>query len=232
MPKFWSYISNGKYSVGCTGQTVYLYDKNGTELAKFKDLIYAYTAAFSPKDDIFAVKSTDGRLAVYSLEKLCLIKKFRFSKVDGSQDDNFCFSPDGEQLYNLERHIESYRTALSVYRTSDFSLEKRLFSDDLKTKLSTIEFDNDTNSYYLLGFLRDNKITASEFFVAKLCDDELKDIKYISEKEHDFYRGYKDLESKGFTEKAKEWSILKYSGYDLNNIENEKYSLAELWKQY
>ena len=47
MKNFWSYIENGKYSIGCTGQTVYVYDQNGTELAKFKDLPYAYKAAFS-----------------------------------------------------------------------------------------------------------------------------------------------------------------------------------------
>ena len=229
MPKFWSYISNDQYSVGCTGQTVYLYDKNGTELAKFKNLIYAYTTAFSPRNDIFVVKSTDGRLAVYSLERRCLLKKFRFSKIDESQDDNFCFSPDGEQFYNIERHIKSCRSALSIYRTRDFTLEKQLFLDDLKTELDIIEFDNDTNSYYLLGFLRDNNNIASEFFVAKLCDDELKDIKFISEKEYNFYHEYKKLEFTGFAEKAKKWSGLKYSGYDLNNIENEKYSLAELW---
>ena len=48
MKKFWSYIENDKYGVGCTGQTVYLYDKNGTELKTFKDLPYAYKSAFSP----------------------------------------------------------------------------------------------------------------------------------------------------------------------------------------
>ena len=34
----------------------------------------------------------------------------------------------------------------------------------------------------------------------------------------------------GFTELAKQWSTLKYQGYDLSNIETQKYSLAELWK--
>ena len=36
MKKFWGYASNNKFSVGCTGQTVFLYDKNGNELGKFK----------------------------------------------------------------------------------------------------------------------------------------------------------------------------------------------------
>ena len=232
MPKFWSLISNGKYSVGCTGQTVYIYDQNGAELAKFKDLPYAYTAAFSPKGDIFAVKSTAGRLAVYSLKQLCLIQKFRFSKVDGSQDDNFCFSPDGERFYNIERHAKSYNTALSVYRTSDFSLERRLFETDPKTELATVEFDPAVNDCYLLGFFRDDKNSASEYFVAKLCGDELGDVKYISEDTFDFYRGYKDMEAKGFTEQSKKWQTLKYLGYDLTDIETQKYSLTDLWRNH
>lgn len=80
MAKFWSYISNGTYSVGCTGGSVYVYDKNGAELAKFKDMPYAYWPCFSPKGDIFVVKSTAGRLAVYSLDSQSLIKKIPFFK--------------------------------------------------------------------------------------------------------------------------------------------------------
>jgi hypothetical protein len=41
MKRFWSYIENEQFAVGCTGQTVYVYDKSGTELARFKDLKYA-----------------------------------------------------------------------------------------------------------------------------------------------------------------------------------------------
>lgn len=29
MRNFWTHISNERYSIGCTGQTVYLYDKDG-----------------------------------------------------------------------------------------------------------------------------------------------------------------------------------------------------------
>ena len=36
MKKFWGYVSNNEFSVGCTGQTVFLYDKDGNELGKFK----------------------------------------------------------------------------------------------------------------------------------------------------------------------------------------------------
>ena len=232
MAGFWSLIDNEKYRVGCTGQTVYVYDTNGTELAKFKDLTYAYTAAFSPKGDIFVVKTTEGRLAVYSLETLCLIKKFRFSKVDGSQDDNFCFSSDGENFYNIERHMDSCKTALSIYRTKDFSLEKRLFETDNNPVLGTIEYDDMTDTFYILGFFRNQIGCASKYFVAKLCDDALKDIEDIPQDEYTYYSGYKNLEFMGFTKKAKEWSSLKYEGYDLSDIENIQHSLAELWQYH
>ena len=35
MKNFVGFTSNSEYSVGCTGQTVYLYDKDSKELAKF-----------------------------------------------------------------------------------------------------------------------------------------------------------------------------------------------------
>ena len=48
MKNFVGFTSNGEYSVGCTGQTVYLYDKDSKELAKFKDLRFAYSPMISP----------------------------------------------------------------------------------------------------------------------------------------------------------------------------------------
>lgn len=105
MKKYWAYISNGQYSVGTTGQSVFLLDKDGKKLNCFKDIIYAYTPMFSPNGKIFVVKSTDGRLAVYSLITYSLIKKFRYSKVDGAQDDGFCFSPRRQLFY---KHRTSY----------------------------------------------------------------------------------------------------------------------------
>ena len=230
MRSFWTYITNRNYSLGLTGRTVYVYDKDGNELKKFKDLPYAYTAAFSPKGDIFVVKTTEGRIAVYSLEKLCLIKKFRFSKVDASQDDNFCFSPDGEKFFNIERHNDTCKTALSVYNTKDFSLEKILFTDDEKTVLKIIEYDSYSDEYFLLGFLRDNNGIAHNFFITKLINDSLSEMRCISETLYWFYKEYSDLKIHGFTRKAKEWSELNRN--DLNGIESKNYSLSKLWNEH
>jgi len=165
---FWSFIGNDNYDIGCTGQTVYLYDKHGVEMARFKDLTYAYTTAISPKNDLFVVKSTAGRLAAYSFDPPALIKKFRFSKVDGGQDDNFCFSADGSELYNIERQTDVLKTALSIYDTKDFSLKRRIFDSDRSVVLTGIENEIETDEFYLLGYFRGEFGVAEKVFCRKI----------------------------------------------------------------
>ncbi len=228
MKKFWGFTTNENYSVGCTGQTVYLYDKAGNELAKFKDIIYAYTPMISPDGTLFVVKSTEGRLAVYSLKTFSLIKKFRFSKVDGAQDDGFCFSPDGKIFINIERQKDSLHSAISVYNTTDFSLANQiLLGEDMM--LDQIEFDEATRSYYVLGFMRNNNGVLDYGFVAKFEDNQIKDITAISGNEYKFYYWYKHLKIMGFTEKAYEWS---YIDCEFEKIKSMNHTLANLYKYY
>lgn len=224
---FVGFTSNGEYSVGCTGQTVYLYDKGGKELAKFKDLRYAYSPIISPDGKIFVVKSTEGRLAVYSLESHTLIKKFRFAKVDGSQDDNFCFSPDSKEFYNIERHIDNCKTALSIYDTSDFSLKKKILHDDFSLVLTAVEYDTEENKVFLLGYMRESESgVAYKFFVGELVKNSLQSIVYISQKEHDFYLDCKSFEIHSFAVTD------CYTPDEIGRIKNAKHSLAKLWKYY
>ena len=228
MKKFWGYASNEKFSVGCTGQTVYLYDKNGNEIGKFKDIMYGYTPMLSPDGILFIVKSTEGKLAVYSLETFSLIKKFRFSKVDGAQDDGFCFSPDGKLFFNIERQKDSLHSAISVYDTTDFSLVNQvLLSEDMM--LDHIEFDKTTNSYYVLGFMRDTTRVIDHGFVATFEENQIKNITAIFEKEYNFYCSYKHLEMMGFTEKAYEFSYMDCS---LDQLRSTSYTLANLYTEH
>ncbi len=228
MPSFWSFIGNEKYNIGCTGQTVYVYDKSGNELARFKDLPYAYDAVISPRGDIFVVKTTEGRMAVYSFEPPALIKKFRYSKVD-SQGDNFCFSPDGAELYSIERHVHDCRTALSIYDTENFSLKRRILGDDEKLMLCAIEYCEATDEYFLLGFFRDEEGSASEFFISKLKDDKLCDYVYITSDEYYFYTSYIDLRMSGFTKKKFQWSYWLNAG--LEELKVSDHSLAKRWNE-
>ena len=63
---FVSLIANERYQIGCTGQTVYVLDAMGNELAKFKDMTYAYYPALHPDGDVAAVFSNTGVMAIGS----------------------------------------------------------------------------------------------------------------------------------------------------------------------
>lgn len=229
--KFWTYLKTDKYNIGLTSKAVYVFDKQGNEVTKFSDLNYAHHGCVSHNQDLLAIKSTEGRIAVYSLEKLVLIKKFRFSKIDGGQDDNFIFSPDDKYLYNIECHVSSTKTSLSIYRTSDFSLEKRLFDEDDKLVLSWIEYDKYTDDYYLLGFLRDPKSgAASKFFVTRLCEDKLQDMKFIKESTYFSWSMAKSVEFSEFTEESYKW-MFALKNIPLDEIKSKDLSLADLWKK-
>ncbi len=89
MPRFCSIVGNEKYSVGCTGQTVWVWDKSDTVLAKFKDINYAYKAAISPKNDIFVVKSTSGKLAVYSFCELSFDENINVSQIQEANGEYY-----------------------------------------------------------------------------------------------------------------------------------------------
>lgn len=236
--KFWTFIGNDKYDIGLTGTTVYVYDKNGAELATFKDLTYAYGAVISPLGDIFVVKTTDGRMAVYSFEPLKLVKKFRFSKIDGGQDENMIFSPDGKYFYSIERHTTGSKTLLAKYKTDDFSLVCQLFSNRERFRLSVIEYDKNTDCYYVSGILYSPETKmANTWFVGRLVNDELVDVRHVTEREKGFYDAVNRLRIMGYTEKAFQWSAFRYmKEYDdrykisLDEIKALNYSLATLWE--
>ena len=121
MRKFWGFYENETFKVGCNGGTVYIYDKNDKELAEFKDISYAYEAIFKPNANIIVVKSTEGSLAIYDLEKLALVKKIVITRI-GAQDEGYCFTPDGKYFYNIEKPYDSTKTQMTVYNTTDFSV--------------------------------------------------------------------------------------------------------------
>lgn len=226
MKNFVGWATNGKYSIGCTGQTVYVYDVSGNELARFKkDIIYAYTPMFCPEQNLFVVKSKDGRFAVYSLDTMQLIKKFRFSKIDAAQDDGFCFSFDGKYLYNIERHIDDSNSCLSIYETSNFNRIKQLFLSDCSVSLQHIEYDATRDGFFVLGFMRGKSGVCNYGFVAMLENDALSYITRISDKAHADTLVYKVLELYGFTPEAKRiWASLpRYEWVNLIDSDSFKH---------
>lgn len=229
--KFWTYLETDKYNIGLTTRTVYIYDKQGNEIIRFKDLIHAYMGCVSNNQDLLVVKSAMGKIAIYSLEKLKLIKKFRFSEVDGAQADNFIFTKDDKYFLNIERHNSSNETRLSIYDTSDFSLKKQLFGENDNLVLTTIEYDKESDDYFIMGFFRDLQTrVAKRFFIAKLIDDELKDMKFIESTEHHFLCLAKMVEFAGFTEESYYW-LFVFKTISLSDLKSMNLSLSSLWKE-
>ncbi len=215
MPQYWGYISNDKYAVGCTGQTVHVHNASGKELARFKDLKYAYNPMFCPEHEMLVVKSTIGQLAVYSLEKMMLIKKFRFSKVDHSQDDGFCFSKDGKLFYNIEQHFpcpHSYpHSCLSIYETSGFQLVSQQFLEEKCLELNHIEYDAARDSYFVLGHMR--KDGAFDYgFIAAYTNNELEIISKVGIERFFYIVECKSLELLGFAPKAMKYFSSRFKG--------------------
>ena len=213
MKKFWGYYENEKYRVGCNGATVYIYDSENKELAKFKDVKYAYTAKFLPNTNTIVVKTTEGSLAVYSLDKLKLVKKIIITRI-GAQDEGFSFSPDGKFLCNIEKPNKSTQTQLTKYDTRNFEVAEILFENDKNMCLEDIEFDITTGRCYILGFIRDITGVYDYGFVGELVKDHIEDIKKLDEKTYSYVQAYKSWEKCGFTKKSLEWSRLK----DVENI--------------
>lgn len=208
MRKFWGFYDNGKYRVGCNGATVYVYDQNNNELARFKDIAYAYKGKFVPNTNIIVIKSTGNYLAIYDLDELKLLKKILVTRI-GAQDEGFAFSPDGKYLYNIEKPKDSTETQLAEYNTNDFSASKIYFSDRKDLVLSDLEFDKETGMCYILGFMRDKEGVYDYGIIGQFLDGEIVNVKKLKEKEYDYIYEYKEWERTGFTEKALNLSSLR-----------------------
>lgn len=209
MKKFWGTCENEKYFVGCNSATIYIYDKNNNELAKFKDVSYVTKAKFIPNTNILVAKSTDDYLVIYNLDELKLLKKIKVAKNIGGQDEGFAITPDAKYIYNIEHTTISYQTQITIYNTIDYNVEKILFKDNDKIFLQHIEFD-ENNNCYILGFMRNDRGTFDYGFISKLENDKLKNITKLERKEYNFLSVCKDWEESGYSEKLKEINILPY----------------------
>ena len=223
LKSFWGYISTEKHSAGATGGCVYVYDKAGRELARFKDMHYAYDLTFFPDGKRLAVRSNEGLIAVYDLEKLQLVKKFRYGKAKDPHDGNLCISKDGSLIYVIvytcNEEKRGPETWLDVYETETFTRVKRLLKNE-GFFLNYIERIVDEEQFYLLGSFKE------DWCIAKLCGDKIE-VCPISEKERDRAFWIKNWELSGFSEKSAEWT----ASSDKENLRRIENPLAELWER-
>ncbi len=230
MGRFWSYVTRGKYSVGCTGQSVYVYE-NGNEVLRLKGFQYTYRCCISPDQAYFALKSNTGMMYVYSLKDLTLQAKRRFTKADSTQDRMVTFSPSGEFLISVDTY-SGVHGCVSYYEVPSLEQRQRVFAEDDRIEPIAVEPTDKDGMIYALLWERNQAGIVDRYSAARIKDGKLEKKIYITEDELNLYSGFIDLRSKGFTEKAKTWSALKYQGYDVSQIEMQDYSIEELFEKY
>ena len=91
-----------------------------------------------------------------------------------------------------------------------------------------IEFDENTNSYYVLGFVRGDDGVSQNGFIAKFENQQINNILPLTKEEFEFFRAYKSLELSGFTEKKYQWT---YIDYELQDLKSMNHTLAKLYAQ-
>ena len=204
MRKCVSMYQRGTLQIGCNGATVYIYDQNGKEITRFKDISYAYSACFMHSKNIMAVKSGSGQMAVYDLDLLKMIKGMYITDI-GSQDDNCTFSPDDSLLYNISRPVSDLRTQIDIYETTGYTRVKTLFKDHDKLMLSHIEFDTETGICYVLGYMRgdDGVFTYGFLGILDEANEAVTDMKIIDWDRFFALRNYAHWMHCGFSERMR-----------------------------
>lgn len=213
MRNHWSLLSNGTYQVGMSGASIWVYDQQGNQLARFQDIRYAYDGAFQPGSHIFVAKSKEGTMAVYDLAKLKLLRKWTVNRL-ATNDQGFAFTPDGRYFYSIEFPDASLRNHLTRYRTEDWSVDRVYFKGTAMMFLEEIAFEPESGQGYLMGYFRNDEGVYEEGFVAPFDPESetvSERIKYapLSEAAHRYLRWYTDWEKSGFTKKRLEQNPMK-----------------------
>ena len=225
MKKYQGYAQNEKFKVGLNGKTVYIFDNDENELARFQDAPYMYRGKFIPNTNTLVVKSTAGWLLFYDLDNLVLIKKIRFSNI-GSQTKNFAITQDGKYLYNIEAPNYSIRTQLTKYDLRTLKPVITSFHNSETIFLEYVEISNE--AIFLFGFMRNDKGIKDYGFISQYKEIGekciLRDGKRIADVVYEKISQYKGCEDFGFTKKS-----LEYSG--LEKIEDlEPYTLSGVYQ--
>lgn len=207
MKKFYGVAQYGNYRVGCAGQTVYISDSQGAEIARLKDTPYAYAAAFSPDGSLLAVRSTTAWFAFYAPPEFRLVQKVRMRRPNNQpQDEGFCFSPDGSSFWSLE-YQNDLTTHLVQYDTKTFTETGRFFEGE-RYVFSHIEL-NAEGGYDLLGFRREPEADNNSHWLAHFDDEQIVSQTPLSASVYERVCRFKKVELCGFTEQMHNIWMLK-----------------------
>ena len=173
---------SSRYIIQCTprGRTVYVYDSNENEIAKFQDMKHTYQCLISPDETHFVLLSLCGTLGIYSTEEMKLIKKVRYGSDD--QDGGFCFSNDGKKLYLIEHVCKNSRMYSRLISYNTFSYDKKHVEfERLDIELLSIAPTKNNDELLLLGYKRDREGLGVLNFMARFKQSQILDIRYIKD---------------------------------------------------
>ncbi len=170
MKNFWSYIQNNRFAVGCTGQSVYVYDPEGRELACFRGLKYAYVPLFCPQKPLLAMNppSHGWPFTTWATSPCCKSCACA-SRTINRRMQAAALQKTGEAFVNLE-YQNDLTSHLVVYDTREFAEQARLFAGE-GLVLDHVEPAADGDGCFLLGYERPetiNNIEDNFYFVARL----------------------------------------------------------------
>lgn len=198
MKKYYGVAQYADYLVGCAGQTVYVFGGKGAEIARLRDIPYAYAAAFSPDGNLLAVRSTTAWFAFYVPPDFRLVQKMRMRRPNSQpQDEGFCFSPDGALFWNLE-YQNDLTTHLVSYDTKTFAEVGRFFEGE-RYVFSHIE-PSAKGGYDLLGFRREPEAQDNSLWFARFHGENLISQTQLVPSVYERARRNKKVELCGFTE--------------------------------
>lgn len=210
MKKYQGYAQNEKFKVGLNGKTVYIFDNDENELARFQTLPICTVGNFIPNTNTLVVKSTAGWLLFYDLDSLALIKEIRFSNI-GSQTKNFAITQDGKYLYNIESPNYSTRTQLTKYDLRTLKPVITSFHNSETIFLEYVEISNET--VFLFGFMRNDEGIKDYGFIGQYKEIGekciLRDGKRIADVVYEKISQYKGCEDFGFTQKSLGYNDLR-----------------------
>ena len=157
-------ICNDRFLITTTGRTVAVYDTQSLEeLASFKGMTYSYQLAFRPGQNAFALKSSNGILFFYDLDKMQLIRKLRVYTASVAQDNGFCYSKDGSAFYNIVSTKELL-TYLVRYDADTLEETARWFTKD-KYVVYDMQYVDKHGKYVLQGYERLNNQSNNRDFL-------------------------------------------------------------------
>lgn len=205
MPKIWGVAENETYVANCSGQTTYIYLKDGSPVTQIKGQRYAYWPLFAPDGNLW-IKANTGHMYVYSADDFSLIKRCKETKY-GAQDGNHLLSWDNRHVIDV-LHEDGRHEGASHAIVRKYAIDTLSFTEQNVEGLPHLGITryDDGRRYLLLDYER----------LSLMDETGVTESKPLPKGEDSRLESILSLQLYGCTEEAYRWSWFHYAP------ENEK----------